>query len=217
MKKIFFFFAAAATLFTSEAKAQLTNDIEGYRRFEASFLAQRTNFDGECVKTKGFELGYIQGINITTKRPLFLELGGQLAFSHDKDEINKVGADYTDKYTFMSIAIPINVAYKFTFTNSDNFTIVPFIGPNFKFNLIGKNKCEGDHDYKISFFNKDDMYGKDNTAKRFQVGLNLGFGVNILERLYVGYRFQPDFAKYIKHDDFKVKTKANYITFGVNF
>lgn len=208
-------FAAAAFLFNSEANAQLTKDTEGYKRAEASFHVQSLDDDGELdISAKGFELGYIQGINITSNMPLFLELGGQLAFSHSKDEIKFLGEKVgEEKYTFMSLAIPVNVAYKLSFSNSENFSVVPFVGPNFKFNLIGKYDFGNDNDG--SFFDEDKM--GDAKARRFQVGLNLGAGVNIAKTLYVGYRFQPDFIKYSKEDDYKVSSHASYITVGINF
>ena len=210
MKKITMLFAAVVAMFGMKANAQLVNDTEGWTRVEASFAVQSLG-DNDPLKTKGFELGYIKGINLTTNLPLFLELGGQLAWTHKKDSYEVVNQDIDIKYTFMSLAIPVNVAYKFAFSSSDNFTIVPFVGPNFKFNLIGKEKVD---DEKISYFDEDDM-GKDNTARRFQVGLNLGVGVNISQKLYVGYRFQPDFMHYFDNDE--AKSHANYITLGINF
>ena len=186
------------------------NDSEGYQRIEASFAAQKTDWgkDNSYTKTKGFELGYIKGINLTSRIPLFLELGGQLTWTHAKDEVYSVDV----KHTFMNISIPVNVAYKFAFASSENITIVPFVGPNFKFNVIGKKKWG---DEKTSYLSKDDMGGKDNRANIFQAGMNLGIGVNIAHNLYVGYRFQPDFKKYFDEGD--VKTHTNYLTIGVNF
>ncbi len=214
MKKITSLLAIAAFIFATNAKAQLVNDSEGWQRIEASFAVQKfiTEVDNHSTedKTKGFELGYVQGINLTTRIPLFLELGGQLTWTHSKDEENGI----TNKQTFMSIGIPVNIAYKFSFANSETISIVPFIGPNFKFNLIGIEKY---NDEKISYFNKDDMGGEDNTAKRFQVGLNLGVGVNISQHLYVGYRFQPDFTRYIDLGNEENKTRTNYLTVGINF
>lgn len=205
MKKITLIIAAIAALFSTNANAQLKNDTEGYQRYEASFVAQKFDWGHDAeTKLKGFELGYINGINLTTKLPLFLELGGQLTWTHANDDI-MVGEI---KHTFMSLAIPVNAAYKLAFASSETVTIVPFIGPNFKFNLIGKEKYDGE---KFSYLSKDDM--GDDRAKRFQVGMNLGVGVNINKTLYIGYHFQPDFADYLDG----VKAKTNYITVGVNF
>ncbi|MCQ2229871.1 MAG: PorT family protein [Bacteroidales bacterium] len=212
MKKITLIIAAIAALFSTNANAQLKNDTEGYQRYEVSFVAQKFDWGhDDNTKLKGFELGYINGINVTNKLPIFLELGGQLTWTHANDEI-ATGEEL--KHTFMSIAIPVNAAYKIAFASSENITIVPFIGPNFKFNLIGKEKGSIlGNEYDLSFLNKDDMGGKDNKASRFQVGMNLGVGVNISKLLYIGYHFQPDFADYLDG----VKAKTNYITVGVNF
>jgi len=221
MKKFTFIVAAIAALFTTNANAQLKNDTEGYKRVEASFVSQKFDWGNDTdTKLKGFEVGYLTGVSVTNKLPIFLELGGQLTWTHAKDELSK---NNEIKHTFMSIAIPVNAAYKLAFASSENITIVPFIGPNFKFNLIGKQKGELDVDvadvidintsYDASYFDKDDMGGDDNTAKRFQVGLNLGVGVNISKALYVGYRFQPDFTEYLEG----VKATTNYLTIGINF
>lgn len=225
MKKITFILAAFAALFTAEANAQLVNDTDGYQRFEASFASgnmhNEVNLMGltakDDEKTKGFELGYVKGINITTNMPLFLELGGNFTFLHNKNEDHGI----TTKLTMANIAIPVDVAYKFAFSSS-NFTILPFIGPNFKFNLIGKTRAdlsqiaEEDYKSKQNLFDKDDM--GDNTAKRFQFGMNIGAGVNIGKILYVGYKLQPDFIRYMKIDsDNYSKTRTQYVTIGINF
>lgn len=275
MKKTLFLAMITAAFTAINAKAQLVNDSEGWRRFEASYVTNMYNqkiqlgytdiptspieydaiynfdtyedsemsvltfgiFEADAeIKSRGFELGYVQGINLTTRVPIFLELGGKLTWSHSsKAKANNIKlivattgpsvtlSEYTRngsyevdaKTTFMSIAIPANIAYKFAFVNS-GVTMVPYVGPNFKFNLIGKGKVEfGDEEIKTSFFDKDEMGGSDNTARRFQIGLNLGVGVNLSKVLYVGYCFQPDFTHYFDIDD--CKTRSNYITVGINF
>ena len=215
--------AAAATV-AIDAAAQLENDTEGYRRVEASFAASHYDFnenvDNDYEHPKGFELGYLQGINLTSKMPLFLELGGNITWTHAKEEWESAGVEYKDKETFMNLNIPLQAAYKFAFTNSA-FKVLPFFGFNFKFNLLGKEKLEvGNTEEKSSYFDKDDMGGKDYTANRFQLGLNMGVGVNI-NAFYVGWRFQPDLIKYIKTDTgngtYKVSSTTNFITVGLNF
>lgn len=223
---------AAAASVAINAAAQLENDTEGYRRIEASFAASHydngENQDADIEHPKGFEIGYLQGINLTSKMPLFLELGGNVTWTHSKEENNwnesGVEIEKETKNTFMNVNIPVQAAYKFAFTNSA-FKILPFFGFNFKFNIIGKYKehkeaefmgVEQETDTKISYFDKDDMGSKDATANRFQLGLNMGVGVNI-NSFYVGWRFQPDMIKYIKHDDDKVSSNTNFITVGLNF
>lgn len=212
-------------------------------------------------KSKGFALEYMQGVNVTNKIPLFLEPGIQAGFYHATDdktqsyaidheltsngdvvkyewETEYVEEDYTIKRNYLNISIPVNVAYKFAFESSENFTIVPFIGPNFKFNLLGVSKyASGGETAKINHFKDTEVLGNEK-ARRLQVGLNLGIGVNICQKLYVGYKFQPDFHCYYKSSDefvkninnalentyyevtavdSEVKSKTQFLTVGLNF
>ncbi len=216
--KILKTFAASlvALLFATNMQAQLTQDTEGYQRFQLSFDAQRMQGKddgtkiGDPLKTKGVALGFIKGINLVTTMPLFLELGGNIAWNHNKEKEN----DEEEKNTFMYISIPVQAAYKLTFSNSP-ISIVPFVGPNLKFNFMGKTTTkDGDEKDKFKWLKDTDDGGAD--AKIFQFGLNLGVGVNI-NRLYVGYTFQPDFSPYVKDGDWKEKTINNLISLGINF
>ncbi|MBP5420243.1 MAG: hypothetical protein J6Y72_10585 [Bacteroidales bacterium] len=86
-------------------------------------------------------------------------------------------------------------------------------------------KTKVDDNYEQYFFGESD----DHKANRFQLGLNIGCGFNIAKILYVGYTFQPDLVKYSNaayydydgHDEiektYKVKTRSNVITVGINF
>ncbi|MGN0028361.1 MAG: outer membrane beta-barrel protein [Marinilabiliaceae bacterium] len=213
MKLIKFFAVAVLAAMTADATAQLTKDTHGWTRVELSFDAQKmkeknnnASWDGE--KQKGASIGFMKGVNITSKMPLFLDLGARLAWLHSKDEFH--GGD--TKTTFMNIAVPVNAAYKLSFASSP-ISIVPFFGPNFKFNFYGRTKTSYDNgeEKKYKWLNSDD-----GDARIFQFGLNLGVGVNI-ERFYVGYTFQPDLSSYVKHDGYKLKTINNFISLGVSF
>lgn len=222
MKLIKFFAVAVLAAMTADATAQLTKDTHGWTRVELSFDAQKmkvkdgnATWDGE--KQKGASIGFMKGINITSKMPLFLDLGARLAWLHSKDEwtgTNELGkkVDCSKKTTFMNIAVPVNAAYKLSFASSP-ISIVPFFGPNFKFNFYGRTKTSNDDgkEVKTKWLDSD---GWD--ARIFQFGLNLGVGVNI-ERFYVGYTFQPDIVSYVKHDGNKTKTINNFISLGINF
>lgn len=216
MKLIKFFVVAVLAAMTADATAQLTKDTRGWTRVELSFDAQKmkvkdgnASWDGD--KQKGAAIGFMKGINITSKMPLFLDLGARLSWLHSKDEWTSGGVDCSKKTTFMNIAVPVNAAYKLSFASSP-ISIVPFFGPNFKFNFYGRTKTEiGDKESKLKWLNSDE-----GDARIFQFGLNLGVGVNI-ERFYVGYTFQPDIVSYVKNDDYKLKTINNLIAVGINF
>lgn len=213
MKSIKFIAIAIFAAMTANASAQLTKDTQGWTRLELSFEAQKLKYkDGSITwdseeKQKGVSLAFMKGVNITSKMPLFLDLGARLSWLHSKDEFE--GGD--SKTTFMNVAVPVNAAYKLSFASSP-ISIVPFFGPNFKFNFYGRTKeTVGDEEIKTKWLDKDGM-----DARIFQFGLNLGVGVNI-QRFYVGYNFQPDISSYVKDGDQKLKTINNFISLGVNF
>lgn len=235
MKK--FIIAALMLTASSATFAQFTNggskgaagDNSDYNKVYTSFnvgsFTYKESFKGggykgsddESVGLIGFNVGYAHGFNLKNTLPLFLELGGEFNFnSGSKDD---------DTYTFMNIAVPVNVVYRFGV--SDNFAIAPYAGLNFKINVIGKVK-DDDADESESYFNKDDM-GDDWTANRFQLGMNVGVNFIVNNKFSFGYRFQPDFIKYqswdksVKYEGEKfegeqsTKHTNHFFTFGYIF
>lgn len=218
MKIIKFVAVAVLAAMTVDSAAQLTKDTKGWTRVELSFDAHKfkmknSNTTWEGDKQKGAAIAFMKGVNITSRMPLFLDLGARLTWLHSKDEWTAGNTEYTRKTTFMNVAVPVNAAYKLSFASSP-ISIVPFFGPNFKFNFYGRTKTEfGNQETKIKWL-KDGENGYD--ARIFQFGLNLGVGVNI-QRFYVGYNFQPDLTSYVKSGDYKSKTINNYVSLGINF
>ena len=225
--KIFATLAIAALALNTSA--QLRNDPEGYTRLQFSFVPGKFSFEMDNalennieIKTKGGSIAYIKGISLTDKMPLFLELGGRLTFTHgkDKESYDDFSSEY--KVSLMDIAIPCNVAYKFAFDSND-IEIIPFVGPNFKFNIVGIYKSSETEDgktykQKSSFFNEDDMKAiGGEKSKRFQMGMNLGVGFRF-GGVYLGYQIQPDFSAYAKFNDESYETKCKtfnqHVTLG---
>ena len=230
--------------------AAVSASAQGYTRLQLNFAPQTmeikdvpseyanndfgAGWDGMKLSTPGFGLGFIKGIELSKTKPLFLELGANANFLFKKADISE-DEDYklTAKYSFLNLAIPVNLAYRFKV--SDAFSIQPFAGLNMKFNLLGKCKneikvdsysFEEDLDFFSDKYEAEDgedsegdsfFYG--DKAKRFQLGLNVGCGFNI-SKLYIGYTFQPDLTNYAEIKDgetYKVKTRSNVITIGLNF
>ena len=213
MKAIKFLVVAVLASFAVEASAQLKKDLNEWTRIELSFDAQKLKGeDGgsefEIIDPKGASFAFMKGISLTNKLPIFLDLGGRLSWTHKKDESH----DGDMKWTFMNIAVPVNAAYKLAFASSPNVTIVPFFGPNFKFNFYARKKWDGNdgHESKSNLLKEEE-----GDAKIFQFGLNLGVGVN-LRSFYVGYNFQPDLSPFQKEGSYKTKTLQNYVTVGIN-
>ncbi len=202
------------TVMGIEASAQLTKELDEWTRFEISFDAQKIKYEGNSYESegedpKGAAIAIMHGVSLTNSIPLFLDLGGRISWTHYSESFT----GGKSKFTNANIAIPVEAAYKFSFANSPKIKIVPFFGPNFKFNFIARRKwCpdEGDN-VKTNLFKEEN-----GDAKIFQVGLNLGVGVH-LGKFYVGYNFQPDISSFQKNGSDKVKTKNNYISIGFDF
>ncbi len=185
----------------------------GYNRIYVGPSVMRlTNFGYEQDVYLGGHLGYQRGINLTKDRiPLFLQLGAEAVYQtaeyiSDVPVFDVIGDKFQfidGRYHFMSVSIPVNVSYRF---GKENFSVEPFLGMNFRGNIIGKLKYEDGSE--SDFFDSD--------ANRFQFGLNVGVGFNIY-KFYVGYKFTPDFTNYEDGDFFSADSKSSYHHFSLGF
>lgn len=201
MKKLFAM-AAVALLAVSAAWAQ------DYTRLQASYVSHRlTNYTpgDKDLEPKGVTLGAVLGFSLTGNLPIFVESGANLTWAHGAMDVP--GGEV--KSTYMNFAIPVNGVYKFEI--NDKVSISGFAGLNFKVNFLGKTKA---YDVKTNWLSKDDMGGRDNRAKIFQLGCQFGAGVH-LGQIYLGYEFQPDLMNFQKTEGLDGhKWMANYITVG---
>lgn len=149
-------------------------------------------------------------------------------------DLEKQGYNVERKTSLFSLNIPINLAYKFTLNKSD-ISIVPYLGLNLKGNIIGKAKHkltsdlektpyesekefwedfeeEGYGKENTNMFDKKETGSKDATWKRFQMGWQIGVGLNY-KQLYVGVGYGKDFTELCK----KTKVATTSITLGYNF
>lgn len=223
----------AASSSTTNARSTDTN---GWNRISVSYnpikMIVDTKGDDDLSLT-GFSLGYTKGFSIAKEFPLFMEVGiNGLYASHTEDEdINIDGYEAELKTTLFSLNVPVNLVYRFSFPNS-NISIIPYLGVNFKGNIIGKVKYnlteELDEDYsekdfweeaeeygyihEANMFDKKEAGGKDSQWKRFQMGWQIGVGLTY-NKLYVGVGYGKDFTELCK----KVKVSTTSITLGYNF
>lgn len=224
MKTIRLFAAAAMLTASTCALAQFSNagvsskgagtsiNTDNYSRFEVSFASTDIqHFEDPLI---GFEAGVIYGQSISKSVPLFLEYGLNLTWTTRDlaEEDDYYYDDYELRFTTMNIAVPLNLAYKFTFPSNSDIALTPFVGLNFKVNVMAlESYDDGYDDETLNWFDKDDV-GKV-TTNRFQLGMNLGVGLSY-QKIYFGYRFQPDFGKF---DKYCKKTHTNYVSVGINF
>ncbi len=233
-------FAQFANTGNNNAGSTKTVDTENYSRVSVSYNPMIVGDDNWTFH--GISLGYVHGFSISKSYPIFVETGLNLnyAFKNVEDEDFNAAAEdrdmdltQTDKYSTLAVGIPVNLAYKFTLNNSD-VSISPFVGVNFKFNILGKKKTDvegeladdwldyykdrnGSKEFDAKYgdkdcFNKDDMGGDDYTWNRFQIGWHIGLGINY-KALYAGLKYGSDFTELYK----RTNTSNVAITLGYNF
>lgn len=194
--------------------------------------------DADDMSFNGFSIGYAKGFSVSNDMPLFIEAGAQLTYgtntldSEDDESLEVYNYELEQKTTILNLNIPVNLAYKFT-VDSKKLSIIPYVGVNFKGNIIGKSKLnlvdeldsdymsekefwENAEDYGIkqekNNFDKKDTGSKDSQWKRFQVGWQIGIGLNY-NKLYVGVSYGKDITELCK----KTKLSTTSITLGYNF
>lgn len=260
---------AGALAFTASASAQFANtgntsksgsttsvgsykDTNPYNRFSVSYINETISYDikdADNKSTSGFGLKYIHGFSLSNTLPLFLETGLDLhvgfwsdtddKFSaYDEDGYDDYDAELKTKLTTMNLAVPLNLAYKFNI--NEDFSIQPYLGLNFKFNVLAKQKHSinvtdeydengeiQDYNDKLTdkefeelynrkkecnMFDKDDTGNKDTVWKRFQMGWHIGVGFNY-KAFNIGVSYGTDFIALCK----KTNTSTLAVGVGINF
>ena len=173
--------------------------------------------DADDVKFKGFTVGWLRGFGLTQSLPLYMEAGAGIQYRSYKDEDSESYSgyeySYSDKYTMWSLNIPVNLLYRFNVT--DDFSISPYFGLDFRVNLLGKNKSEvtmydetDSEDWNL--FDDDDMDGE--PWGRFQAGWHIGVGLDY-RALHFGVEYGTDFNEIVE----KTKFATTSVTLGLNF
>ena len=192
---------------TTSAFAQ--NDYTGYNRIYVGYTGVNAKWsaDGESVSQKfpGFSVGYLRGISLTQKVPLYLEVGGEIDFNRYSE--SEEGLDY--KETLLGLKIPVSLVYRLNI--NENFSISPLFGFDFRLNLMGKGKYEYDGESEDwNLFDDDEMDGE--AYKRFQAGWHIGVGFD-----YKALHFGVDYGTSFNEITEKVKLATTSVTVGYNF
>ena len=205
----------------SRGGSVLTKNTDGYSRIYFGYNPTSVSYDGktddsdvEDFTLNGIMFGYTKGISLSQNMPLFLETGARFTYGFKSQTLSSEDEedDETVDTKAMNIVVPINLSYKFSFSESD-FSVSPFVGVTLKGNVLGKQKwSDEDDDFEYDFFDKEDMGGKDNTWKRFQVGWQIGANVDY-KSLSVGMHYGSDFSELAK----KTNSSNWAITLGYSF
>lgn len=219
MKNLKIILFAALMAGSTSAFAQFANtgatgagaDTEDYDRIQVSYAPTFYNYDYEDADNQtfnGFAVGYIHGFSVSKAHPLFIETGANLNLGFHSEDYDE---DISLKYTTLSVNVPVNLAYKYTFSNGRT-SIAPYTGFHFKFNALANVKAEyEDESESESMFDKD-IWDDDAVWKRFQFGWHIGVGLN-LSKAYIGLEYGLDFNELAK----KLKTSQFTLSVGLNF
>lgn len=227
---------ASAQFANSGAAGGDSSDAEAWSGIRLSYNPVSYSIDAKGVKAgslTGFSASYVKSFKLSSNVPLFIETGIGLSYiSGDIAEVSDTDFDYDDFEDYedamediedfsamagdlkmFSAYIPVNFGYKYSFNES--WSIFPHAGITLRGNISGKLKGKnfdvyGDSDdTELNVFDKKDM---DKTWKRFQIGWQIGAGVNY-NKFYLSASYGTDFSEITE----KSKLKTTSITIGYNF
>ena len=189
----------------------------------------------------GITLGYSHAFNIVPGVPVFFELGAAIQYSFNTkitpltdDKNVQSGKMELENPWFLSIKVPLNITYKFSFPNT-NLALAPYLGLQLRFNAIGFVKAEYTERAKVIYkntgsssdwmdnyddnwfiFSKKDM-GDEYAWKTFQVGWHIGANFFIGDHFVIGASYGSDFSDIFKYPEVSAKISTVSATLGYVF
>lgn len=145
--------------------------------------------------------------------PLFLETGARFTYGFKSQTLSSEDEedDETVDTKAINIVVPINLSYKFSFSESD-FSVSPFVGVTLKGNVLGKQKWSDEDDsFDCDFLTKKTWEVRTilgNVSGRLAIGANVDY-----KSLSVGMHYGSDFSKLAK----KTNSSNWAITLGYSF
>lgn len=221
--KIKHIFVITAMLMSTTAFAQFTHSggrnqssaEEGWNSIYASYnmLKYSQEMLGYNKAYNGFSIGYDRAIGLTSKIPLYVEIGGAIQYAGQK--VNEEDDESNAKTTsnLLSVKVPVSILYRWNVANS-NWSIIPKAGFDGRFNVLGKGKetyTASDHSHEFTTTNRYNMFkegenGKDvynglnasgDKCSRFQVGWHVGANVEY-KSLLLGITYGADMNAFCK-------------------
>lgn len=201
MKRLFAIVVVALVALTPNLSAQSSNieaklkamPAKEYQRAYVGINTVETNWNDDLLNAvaddmfpmkKGLTLGYLKSYNVVKGLPVFVEYGANIQYTFGKASseglFNEDFEEYDDsdfyvKARTLAVNVPVNASLRLSF-NNDEIAVTPFVGLNFRFNLLGKTiEGNGDTKHKTNLFEADE---EDGAFKRFQAGLNYGVSVS---------------------------------------
>ena len=151
MKKFIFSLACAACALTMSAQrasdaAVSYNDVKDYNRIGISYNNDHYGFnkylkddDFDGISTNGIGIDYRHGFSFC-EHPMFIETGASFNFNFGSKDWETAYDKETLKFKNFNLLVPVNFVYRFSLT--EDFSIAPYAGINFKINMVTKEKSE---------------------------------------------------------------------------
>lgn len=246
MKKLLFAIAMICSVMTATAQragdATAWNEYKAektdYNRISVSYDLQHFGFnkeytgdDSEGRNLNGFGINYTHGFGVAEN--MFVETGLSFSLGFGTEAIGEKhsydGYYYQakEKMNNINMRIPVNFVYRFDI--NDKFSVAPFIGLNFKLNLISRYKdfldtndsdYDADEEEWVNLYSdsEDNMDGKDYTWNRFQMGWQIGATFEF-SKFAVGLQYGTDFIPAYSHnfDGYKPKVSSSLFALSVGY
>lgn len=202
MKKIFLLCFALFSLGVSaqegasavnqSTKSETANMCKFYNRVYAGYGVQFISLDGyynDSEAIHGGQVGWIHGISLTKRSPLYIEFGMGLGF-YRKTGVTDLSVPVIDettgtfrlssysleeKYSMVRISVPINLTYRIQIDK--NVMFAPYVGFTCHFNVLNEEKVYVHYDLK--FLNITQMKGADIPAEASQTGYGVQGGFQV--------------------------------------
>lgn len=169
--------------------------------------------------SNGVGLNYLHGFSLSSSMPMYIETGGVFNFNFGKPYSYKDKEDGCEEYiNFFDINLEVPVRYLYRFNVTDQFSIAPYFGIDFKLHLVSQytygEKYEGEKEEDTyNLFSKDDM---DETYNRFQMGWHVGSRFQY-DKFSLSVQYGTDFIPFFSYEKDKINTGNFKLTLGYSF
>lgn len=232
-------FVITAMLMSTTAFAQFTHSggrnqssaEEGWNSIYASYNMLKYSQEMLAFNKayNGFSIGYDRAIGLTSKIPLYVEIGGAIQYAGQKVNGEDDESNVKTTSNLLSVKVPVSILYRWNVANS-NWSIIPKAGFDGRFNVLGKGKetyTASDHSHKFTTTNRYNMFkegenGKDvynglnasgDKCSRFQVGWHVGANVEY-KSLLLGITYGADMNAFCK-EYYEIVSNIHFKTLSI--
>lgn len=169
---------------------------------------------GKSFSLNGVGLQYNYGIGVS-RLPMNVEIGLKLSAGFNGKTLITNGGIRENKYNTQLIRLAIPVSYIYHIPVKDSFSIAPYVGLDFRFNLIANTKYsskflvpDGEGGYDIEEEDDEDVdtggswFDKTKhgftTANRFQMGWHIGARFEF-SKVFIGIEYGTDFIPFLSY------------------